>query len=345
MPVTRVQSILFESVTACNLDCVYCYNCWKAVPDYPRGRLSTRQTIRMLKKAAVESGARQVAITGGEPLLRDDLPDLAAALRLAGVGVSVLSNGVLMTREWAQDLVRTGVGLVQLTLLAMDEKLHDEHCGPGAFAAIFRALDHLRAVKMRVAITLVVTKRTVEEVPKVMRVIKKIGQKSFLLNRFNPGGRAIRDHLVAELMLTKEETARMLKLANDAGKALSVTPVAAVPIPPCVVDRKKYPLVKFAGCAAATNDAYFTLDPLGNVRMCNHSPVILGNILRQGFYEIAQDRRCREWIEVRPEFCKPCPGWDRCKGGCRAVAQQMGLALDTLDPYVAEAVKDWKPGR
>jgi radical SAM protein with 4Fe4S-binding SPASM domain len=135
-------------------------------------------------------------------------------------------------------------------------------------------------------------------------------------------------------MLSAEETRTMLKHAQDGARRYKIMPVAAVPIPPCVVDRKPFPAVRFAGCSAATNDAYFTLDPLGNVRMCNHSPVILGNILDQPFMEIANSKDADDWREVRPDFCKPCPGWSRCKGGCRAVVQQQGKPLTTLDPYV-----------
>jgi len=334
MAVTRVRAILFETETACTLDCSYCYNAWKAVDGYPRGRLSTRKTVKALTKMARESGATQVALTGGEPLLRDDLPDIAAALTLKGLSVSVLTNGTKMTPEWATDLGRTGVKLVQLTLLSMDEARHDEHCGQGAWKSIMQAHQMLRKTGMPVSFTIVVTKRTVEDLPKLMTFIKRTGGKTFLLNRYNPGGRKLKDGTYTDLTLTRPETARMLKLAQEGAKRLGLVPFAAVPIPPCIVDRKQYPLVRFAGCAAATDNAYFTMDPLGNVRMCNHSPVILGNVLEKPFMEIANGPASRDWIDVKPEMCIPCPGWLQCKGGCRAVAQQLGRPLSTLDPWV-----------
>jgi radical SAM protein with 4Fe4S-binding SPASM domain len=343
MAVSRVRAILFEAETACTLDCSYCYNAWKAVEGYPRkGRLSTRQTIKALLKMARESGATQIACTGGEPLLRDDLPDIAASLTMKGYNVSVLTNGTRMTPEWAADLRTTGVKLVQLTLLSMDEKTHDRHCGQGAWRSIIDAHTILRKAGMPVSFTIVVTSDTVEDLPRLMTFMKKAGQKTFLLNRYNPGGRKLKDGTYRDIVLDRKQTARMLKLAQEGAARLGLVPVAAVPIPPCIVDRKAYPLVRFAGCAAATDNAYFTMDPLGNVRMCNHSPVILGNILDKPFMEIANGPASQEWIDVRPELCVPCPGWLQCKGGCRAVAQQLGLPLSTLDPYV-EATTTIRP--
>ncbi|MBM4354953.1 MAG: radical SAM protein [Deltaproteobacteria bacterium] len=343
MPVTRIRAVLFEVETRCNLDCNYCYNAWKAVPDYPRGKLSTRKTIKMIRKMVQEAGADQVALTGGEPLLRDDLPDIAASLRLHKVQVSVLTNGMLMDDAWARDLLSTGVGLFQLTLISTQEAIHDAHCGKGAHKGIMKALEILRRFGAKVAITVVVTKQSVDELPELMRMMQGIKQQTFLLNRYNPGGRRVREGNFADLMLDRNETERMLRYAQEGARMYGMKPAVAVPIPPCVVDRKRYPQVRFAGCSAYTDNAYYTLDPLGNVRMCNHSPVILGNIMDSHFLDIANGPLCQEWVDVRPEFCVPCPGWIACKGGCRAVAQQAGNPLTTLDPYVAANVRPMKP--
>jgi radical SAM protein with 4Fe4S-binding SPASM domain len=339
--VNRVRAILFEVETACCLECNYCYNAWKAVDGYPKGRLSTRKTIRALRKLMRESGATQLACTGGEPLLRDDLPDIVAAMTLAGTTVSVLTNGRLLTPDWAQDLKRTGVKLVQLTLLSMNPEVHDAHCGAGAFGDIMKAAQILKQTGIPLAITVVVTNKTLDELPELMTYMKSIGQTTFLLNRYNPGGNLVKkgeqqDYM--ELMMSKEDTQRMLQHAEDGARKLGMRPVVAVPIPMCVVDRSAYPAVQFAGCAASTDNAYFTMDPLGNIRMCNHSPVILGNILKDSFLDIANGPEAEKWLTVKPDECKPCPAWDQCKAGCRAVAQQMGQDLTVLDPYVAHNV-------
>ena len=59
--IDKVDVVLFEAQTRCSLNCCYCYNPWKVDPDYPTGTLSTRKTIKMLRKTVRESGALVVA--------------------------------------------------------------------------------------------------------------------------------------------------------------------------------------------------------------------------------------------------------------------------------------------
>ena len=340
MAISSVNVLLFEASTRCNLSCIYCYNAWHAVDDYPSDLLSTRRTIGMLAKVIAESGVKRIAFTGGEPLLRDDLPELVFAVRSKGVVATLLTNGLLLDREWVRDLLRAEVSQIQLTLLGMDPEVHDRHCGRGQHEKVMAALELLESMGAHVTVNMVVTRHNIEEIPAVMRLIAERGQSLFLLNRFNPGGHGLEDGRMEDLMLDREDTIRMLTLAQQGAEELGITPAASVPIPPCVVDHAAYPKVTFAGCAAASDRSYFALDPRGNVRACNHSPVILGNVLETPFLEIANSPALDDWNRIRPPFCEPCPGWDACQGGCRAAGQQMGLGFDELDPWVAHCLGD-----
>ena len=337
MKLKKVNVILFEAETRCNLGCVYCYNAWNA-GSYPSGKLSTRKTIGLLRKAVRESGTKRVTFTGGEPLLRDDLPDLVFSVRALGMKATVLTNGTLVDRAWAEDLKKAGVSQVQLTLLGTDPSVHDGHCGKGQFDRVMAALETFDSVKVRTIVNMVVTKKNVDEIPAVMRFIAGRRQPLFLLNRFNPGGNGLKGKRLTDLMLDRKDTLRMLGHAQAGAEKLGITPAASVPIPPCVADHKRYPKVIFAGCNAASKRSYFAMDPLGNVRVCNHSPIIIGNVLRRRFLDIANDSGVEEWRRIRPEMCVPCPGWSACLGGCRAAALQMGLGLESLDPYVAHCL-------
>ena len=55
----------------------------------------------------------------------------------------------------------------------------------------------------------------------------------------------------------------------------------------CLFDHARWPNLSFGFCAAGTERTYYALDPLGNVRPCNHSPTILGNIRQMTFAEMA----------------------------------------------------------
>ena len=77
-----------------------------------------------------------------------------------------------------------------------------------------------------------------------------------------------------------------------------------------------------------------TLDIAGNLRICNHSPVVIGNIYRDNFENMLTNDYIEKWEKTVPEYCSDCDLFDRCFGGCRAAAEQLGLSLDNTDPVL-----------
>jgi radical SAM protein with 4Fe4S-binding SPASM domain len=77
----------------------------------------------------------------------------------------------------------------------------------------------------------------------------------------------------------------------------------------------------FGFCAAGSSRAYYTLDTAGNVRPCNHTPTILGNVWTEPFGEIIDATRLADFVAAVPDCCVPCARRDECQGGCKASAQ------------------------
>ena len=79
-------------------------------------------------------------------------------------------------------------------------------------------------------------------------------------------------------------------------------------MPPCLFDHARYGHLSFGFCAAGTERAYYTLDPLGNLRPCNQSPLILGNMVgqlselppRRSFRAMAGSRAMKDFMTARP---------------------------------------------
>jgi len=110
----------------CNLRCRYCMPREVFGTDFPfleRDELLTFEEIERLVRVLVDLGVRKVRLTGGEPLLRRDLPDLVA--RLTGVGgledLALTSNGVLLPRM-ADELAAAGLRRVTVSLDALDDE-------------------------------------------------------------------------------------------------------------------------------------------------------------------------------------------------------------------------------
>ena len=100
------------------------------------------------------------------------------------------------------------------------------------------------------------------------------------------------------------------------------------------MDTRAFPHLGFGFCAAGGERAYYTLDPLGNLRPCNHTPTILGNLFHQSFAELIATDRMAEFVGAIPQFCDPCSQRQICQGGCRASAQVCYGSLTAEDPFL-----------
>lgn len=89
---------LFIRFTECNLYCSYCDTAWANSPDAPHTVFTTQQ----LADLVMESGVKNVTITGGEPLLQSDLPELLKALHAIGVRTEIETNGSRRIADYAE---------------------------------------------------------------------------------------------------------------------------------------------------------------------------------------------------------------------------------------------------
>lgn len=90
-------------------------------------------------------------------------------------------------------------------------------------------------------------------------------------------------------------------------------------------------------CSGIVPKTYYkpiTMDINGNVRLCNHSPVVAGNIFEQPIKDILYSPYAHSWNEIIPEYCIACHKWKKCCGGCHAASEQCGLGLGHVDPIM-----------
>jgi radical SAM protein with 4Fe4S-binding SPASM domain len=162
-----------------------------------------------------------------------------------------------------------------------------------------------------------------------------LGADGLMYNRINLG--AVNIRLAHELLPTpemiEENLATLVALQHQYGLVVAISVV----IEPCVVDVSKYPTLHFGWCPQAGPDAYFTVDPTGNVRICNHSPTILGNIKHNAFGDIYyRHPYVAAFRETWPNECADCAPElkAKCGGGCKAAAEQCYGTLTRVDPFV-----------
>jgi radical SAM protein with 4Fe4S-binding SPASM domain len=333
-----LQTLIFEITQRCNHACLHCYNVWQPNTSewpctYPRGELDTTLTLTMIAKALDETRCDHVTLTGGEPLLRDDLPQILDLLHERDVRVTVISNGRLLTEPVVVDLLERGVSLFELPLLSRRREVHDQLCAaPGAFDAVLGAMARIRYHRGTFVAVFVVTRRNIPDLYETIKLAFAFGARALMLNRFNAGGRG-RAHL-ADLIPSAEDMRRALAVANAAASEFGLPISCSIALQPCLIDRDAYPNLHFGFCAAGTERAYYTIDPLGNVRPCNHTPTILGNLFEEAFAAMIASERLASFVHAVPDFCAPCTMRDTCQGGCKAAAQVCYGSLDAEDPFL-----------
>ena len=106
-------------------------------------------------------------------------------------------------------------------------------------------------------------------------------------------------------------------------------------MPPCLIDTSRYKRIGFGFCAAGTDRAYYTVDPAGFVRPCNHSTTILGNLREKTMREMLDSAAMHDFAEARPDFCSGCRMERECLGGCKAAAEACCGSLRAMDPFLA----------
>ena len=329
----RLNSLIFEVTQRCNHACLHCYNVWQGGGDYPRGELNTARTIDLLAKALDETICSHVTLTGGEPLLRSDLPELLEFLQKRHVQVTVISNGRLLGEAKAGELLDGGVSLFELPLLSHLREVHDELSGaPGAWDSVLSAMANVRLQQGQVVTAFVATRKNIDHLYETIRLAFAFGARGIMFNRFNPGGRG-RAH-IDELLPTVDQVRQALEIAEAASVEFSLPISCSIPIQPCLIETSRFPHLGFGYCAAGTDRAYYSIDPLGNVRPCNHSDTILGNLFEKSFPELIVCERMTDFEGVTPSFCTSCPRRDECQGGCKASAQVCYGALTAEEPFL-----------
>jgi radical SAM protein with 4Fe4S-binding SPASM domain len=223
--------------------------------------------------------------------------------------------------------------LFELPLLSHRRQVHDHLSGaPGAFDAVLAAMAQIRHHRGQFVAVFVATRCNLPDLYDTIKLAYAFGARGLMLNRFNPGGRGL-SHLEA-LLPTAAQVREALAIADAASVEFSFPISCSIPIQPCLVDQGAFPHLGFGFCAAGTSRAYYTLDPLGNLRPCNHTPTILGNLFEEKFADLIAPERMVGFTHPSPDFCAPCKLRETCQGGCKAAAQVCYGSLVAEEPFL-----------
>ncbi len=329
------EHVVVEVTQACHHRCVHCYNYWRQdrAPVRDARALSRREILDLVRKIRRDTPLRQIALSGGEPFLRPDLPEIAADLSAEGLDVVVITNATLITGELLRRFP-AGV-LFEFTLFSVDEEIHDRIAGqPGAFRRVIQGVRCAARHGFRLAMACVVSRLNFHDVFRTIELGIALRAEAVLFNRINLS----RETLASAdwLVPSAEQLRQALNSAESAARQYGIPVAVSVPIPPCVLDLSPYQHLHFGWCPRGGRQSYYTVGYDGLLRPCNHSSAILGDLRSEGFAEIVRRKSTRAYWRPLPIECKQCPEslCASCRGGCPASSYECYGSASRIDPFV-----------
>src|ERR1022692_725536 len=207
----KPRLIYWELTKGCNLRCIHCRA--SATELSSPDDLST-ETAKAIIDQIAEVSSTILVLSGGEPLFRSDIYQLARYGTDKGLRVALATNGTLVTRQVAQKIVDSGVRRVAISLDGADALTHDAFRGiPGAFDAAIAGFRNLKNLGMSVQINTTIARHNAHQLPQVLELAKSLGADALHTFLLVPVGCGV--DIAAEQMVPPEEYERMLNWFYD----------------------------------------------------------------------------------------------------------------------------------
>jgi len=210
----KPRLIFWEVTKGCNLRCIHCRATateLSSPTDLPTGR-----AIEIIKQIADFSNPILV-LSGGEPLYRHDIFDLAQYATDHGLRVALATNGTLVTKQVARRAVESGIKRVSISLDGADALTHDTFRGiPGAFDAAIYGMKNLQELGMSVQVNMTIAKHNAKQLPDVLNLARSLGADALHTFLLVPVGCGV--DIAAEQMVSPQEYEQMLNWFYDQSK-------------------------------------------------------------------------------------------------------------------------------
>ena len=338
---------IWNFTNRCNLSCMHCYS--RADLD-STDTLSTEDIMNTLPKLK-ENGVKFIIFSGGEPLTRKDLFDIAERCRELGIITYLSTNGLYVGHKNAQKILDT-FNYVGISIDG-SEKTHDRFRGlPGSFAMSMDAVRLLNSYgKSKVGIRFTVTKETYDDLKFIFELAEKENIPKVYISHLVYSGRGL-DNL--EMDLTKEQRREAVEFILDkafeyheTGREIEIVTGNMEQDAILFLEKfgQKYPdlkekmrqrLVEWGGNSAGRK--LLNIDSEGNVKPDPFFPQYIGNILQQDFSDIWTNeplpllQKLREHPRKISGKCSVCDEIDICNGGSRSRAYAIYGDMWAEDP-------------
>ena len=323
----KPKEVCIESTTACNCKCSFCYNQNSfAKEDRKRFELSTEKFKLMIDKI-FDAGINRIRFTGGEPLLRDDIFDLARYAKDKGMETVLNTNGMLIDKEKGKKIVEL-FDICLISFFTCDPNYLDNITNvKGTYNTKIEALENIQGCKQIWCSTIIRDPNLARDLPKMEKIMNKYNVFNWFLLRTNPIEKDKNPHTFEEIeniidaiLEIKKKTGRIINIGN--------------PVPFCTYKPLELAEIVDDGVLYAEGRSKMVVDPLGNIVVDYCIRDKIGNIFEDDIIQCWKSEKMEtiRGDDLLPDICKKCNLLEKCCGGSRFATKIMYGKYGELDP-------------
>jgi radical SAM protein with 4Fe4S-binding SPASM domain len=325
--------VYLEVTNACNLQCVHCYkDAGKALP----AELTTKDWITIIDELTA-LGVLSLAVTGGEPLLREDIFDILHHAHKNALSIALFTNGTLITDHVITALTPLHIERVVVSLDGTKET-HEKIRGKNTFDKTVESIKQLIQNGFKVRSNTVIYTQNITEIDHVIKMLLDWGVYEMIFDRYMDTGRGKKTSLAPPLEMGAAVAEQCKQSEEKAPQRFELTFTSTMGEPD---DYYSFCGIGTSMCAITANGNVVLCPVLstpqytaGNVNDTPLKELWLTHDVFQPFRECTLD----------DTVCGSCPHKSTCRGGCKARALQMYKKVCMPDPWMCSTRgQQWPP--
>ena len=330
--ITPPRWLLAELSYKCPLQCPYCSNPldYAKYPD----ELSTDDWKRVLTQAR-KMGAVQLGFSGGEPLTRQDLPELVIHARELGYYSNLITSGYGLNEEKIIQLKEAGLDHIQVSIQASTQELNDHLAGTESYQHKQEVARLVKKHDYPMVLCVVIHRENIHQMLQILEMAEELGADYLELANTQYYGWA---HANRDLLLpTQEQFEEAEKIAQAFKEKVAGKMKIYYVIPDYYEDRPK-------ACMNGWGTTFLTIAPDGVALPCHSARELPGldcpNVKDYSIEEIWNESKAfnffrgYDWMK---EPCRSCDEKEKDFGGCRCQAYIMTGDMNNTDPVCSKS--------
>ena len=342
---TQPLWLLAEITYRCPLHCAFCYNPTD-YDKYTENELTTEQWIKVLRDAR-KLGALQLGISGGEPLLRDDIEEIVREAHTLGYYTNLITSGVGLTEKRISEFKEGGLDHIQLSMHDITEEINNFITNTKTFELKKKVAAMIKDHGYPMVLNVVIHRYNIGHIKEILDMAEALGADYVELANTQYYGWSLINR--SQLMPTKEQIDHAEAVTNEFRKKVGNKMKIYFVVPDYFADRPKK-------CMNGWGEVFMIVTAEGMVLPCHSARVLPGmefpdvreHGLKWAWYDSPAFNKYRgdDWMK---EPCRSCAEKEKDLGGCRCQTFLLTGDAEGADPVcslspnhhiIEQAIKD-----